>query len=164
MELVLDSFSIELAVVDAEPPCAIRLLDEEYWAGECRSTLPDDPLPKHGVALSLDFILEELRVTIGTHNRGRCPRKKMDPVVMSACWREAPWLREDDNVGSQQLLHQILLHVDCHALRGYAPNAGPSHQTAVAPERHSEFIVVADDRPEGAQPGDAQHQVEAGEG
>lgn len=88
----------------------------------------------------------------------------MDHVFMWVCQRKAMWLHKDVDVDSQQLIHKILLHVDRRTLRGYAPNVGASHQATVAPERHSEFVVVADDRPEGAQLGNDRHQVKAIEG
>lgn len=63
-ELVFDRQFIESAVVDAESPSAIMLLDQEYGRGKRRRTAPDDALSEHNDTLLFLPILLQRQIAV----------------------------------------------------------------------------------------------------
>jgi hypothetical protein len=82
----MDRAGVERAVVDIEVPCVIVLLHQEHRRGERRCTRADDALLEHVMALPFQFILYQLRLTIGLAGHERHVGEEMNVVIVVA-WR-----------------------------------------------------------------------------
>jgi hypothetical protein len=80
-ESVLDGDGVQRAVVDAEPPRAVRLLDEKDRGRERRAAAPNNPLVQHGCTLTLQFVLVQSGVSIRSNGHRWFPRHQGDVVI-----------------------------------------------------------------------------------
>ena len=80
--------SLRGTVVDAEPPRAVRLTNEERQRGEGRRTGADDPLAQHLVALPLQLVLLRVRVAVGLDSYGTdAPLETKAVAEVTARWK-----------------------------------------------------------------------------
>ena len=84
-KLVPDGLAVESPVVYAEAPRAVALADQQDRRRERRCTRPYDALFQHRLALGLNFVLQELDVSVWTHCDRRCVWQQMNPMV------QGPW-------------------------------------------------------------------------
>jgi len=100
-EDVLDRERVECPVVDAEPPRAVLLLDEEHRGRKGGVAAPYVALPDHGSALPLQFVLVSRRVPV----RPNCHRQRAwlenDVVVARALRGQTRWFGEKAAEGGQ---------------------------------------------------------------
>jgi hypothetical protein len=109
-ECVLNRHRVEGAVVDAESPQVVWLLDEKDWRGECGVTALDDVVADHGLALLLQLNLVDDRISVGPHCH-RCGVQFEDDAVRSAtCRRQALLLGEHISEGCKRLVEEGLRH------------------------------------------------------
>jgi hypothetical protein len=94
-ESVLDGDGVQRAVVDAEPPRVVRLLDEEDRGQERRAAAPNNPLVQHGRTLTLQFILVQSGVSVRSNGHRWRPRHQGDAVVTAARLGQVVRLVED---------------------------------------------------------------------
>jgi hypothetical protein len=73
-EGVLDGDGVQRAVVNAEPPRVVRLLDEEDQGRERRAAAPNNPLVQHGRTLTLQFVLVQSGVSVRSNGHRWRPR------------------------------------------------------------------------------------------
>ena len=83
-EQVADGLGVQCAVVDAESPGAVFLGNKEDRRLERRGTWVYDAMPKHVGALALNFVFEQLRVTIRSYRNGRRVGEQVNAVVEAA--------------------------------------------------------------------------------
>ena len=152
-ERILDGEGVQGAVVDAETPGAIRLLDEEDRRRERRVAAADDALLDHGGALALQLVLVRRQVPVGADDHRCHVRFEGDAVVAAAGRWQARGLGEDILECGQQLSEeQRGGHCGLEQRRGGARNACPVHRAPMELERHGGRGKVPNHRPEGGQP------------
>ena len=105
-ERILDRERVERAVVDAETPRAVRLLDEDDRGREGGVAAANDPLLDHGGALAFQLVLVRRRVPVRVDNDRRSLRLKDDAVVAGALGRQATRLREDVGVVRKEVVEE----------------------------------------------------------
>jgi hypothetical protein len=141
-ELVLGCLSVEGAIVDAETPRAVRLANQEHRSGERRHAGSYDALCEHGLTLSLQLVLLQLRVPVRSYGHRSCTGQQVDAMVVGAGRGQSRGLVEDGAMLLQKDVHEGLLGSvdDCHSqlLRGRllrGPHTLPVDAPAMALER-----------------------------
>jgi len=152
-EQIFDGEGVQSAVVDAEAPGAIRLLDKEDRRRERRVAAADDALLDHGGALALQLVLVRRQVPVWADGHRRSVWLEDDAVVAAAGRWQSRGLGEDILERGQQLSEeQRAGHGGVELRCDGARHAGPVHRAPLKLERHGGRGEVLDHRPEGGQP------------
>jgi hypothetical protein len=74
-ELVLGRLRVEGAIVDAETPGPVRLVNKENWCGERGRAWADNALREHDRDLALQLVLLQLGVVVRSDGDGSGTRQ-----------------------------------------------------------------------------------------
>src|SRR5688572_29912836 len=125
---ILHRDGVQFAVVDAEPPRSILLLDEEDRGGKRGVAAPDDALSDHGVALPLQLIFVRCRVAVWPDRHWSCVGLEDDAVSPAPLRRQATWVGEDVLEFTQECVEEWFPGLDrVETTRGLGSEALPAH-------------------------------------
>jgi hypothetical protein len=163
---ILHRDGIQRAVVNAETPRAVQLLDEEYQGGEGGVAAPHDALLYHSRALPFQLILVRGSIAIWPNCHGGRAGLESDVVCAPPGRRQTGRCREDVLEGVQQLIEKGLGHwsgrMKAGSLRrcSAAPTYVPPHML----EGHGACRDVLDDVPQWGHPVGAEDDIIARQG